>query len=159
MRNVQRRIVPAPAANVGRLIDELADPAVSVWPSPAWPPLVLDRGLQVGSRGGHGPIRYAVTAHEPGRSLTLAFAPGSGLDGWHELAVSPQEGGRSLLVHTISASTHGRMRWAWPLMVRWLHEALVQDLFDNAERRVTGTLAGRRARWSPWVRAIRRLAS
>jgi hypothetical protein len=54
---------------------------------------------------------------------------------------------------------HRRMRWAWPLMVRWLHEALVQDLFDNAERRVTGTLAGRRARWSPWVRAMRRLAS
>ncbi|WP_206062902.1 hypothetical protein [Nocardioides piscis] len=45
-----------------------------------------------------------------------------------------------------------------PLAVRWFHEALMQDLFDNAERQVTGTVAGRPARWSPWVRALRRVA-
>ncbi|SCG58405.1 Polyketide cyclase / dehydrase and lipid transport [Micromonospora halophytica] len=157
MRNVQQRVIAAPANAVGRVIDELATPESSAWPSPSWPPLVLDNGLQPGSSGGHGPIRYSVTSHEPGRHVVLTFAPSCGLDGWHELRVTPESDDETRLVHTISATTTGRMRWLWPLVVRWFHEALVHDLFDNAERRVTGTPVAEPARWSPWVRLMRRV--
>jgi hypothetical protein len=42
----------------------------------------------------------------------------------------------------------------WPLAVRWLHDALIEDLLDNAELAATGTVR-RPARWSPWVRMLR----
>lgn len=49
------------------------------------------------------------------------------------------------------------MRLLWPLLVRWFHEALVRDLFDNLERTVTGRLADPPARWSRWVVAMRHI--
>lgn len=161
MRNVQHRVIAAPIADLGHLVDEIADRDRSVWPSRQWPRLTFDNGLRPGSDGGHGPIRYAVASHDPGRRLLMDFAPGSGLNGWHEIVLVPEPGpdgdGRTRLVHTISATTSGRMRVLWPLAVRWFHEALMEDLFDNAERRVTGTLTGQPARWSLWVRALRRM--
>lgn len=42
----------------------------------------------------------------------------------------------------------------WPLAVRWLHDAVVEDLLDRAEATV-GTGPARPARWSPWVRLLR----
>ena len=38
-----------------------------------------------------------------------------------------------------------------------LHDVVVEDLFDNAERETTGTVI-RPATWSPRVRVLRRLA-
>ena len=38
-----------------------------------------------------------------------------------------------------------------------LHDVVVEDLFDNAERETTGTVV-RPATWSPRVRVLRRLA-
>lgn len=155
MKNVQRRVIPAPPERLGQVIDEITDPGRSVWPRPAWPDLRLDNGPTPGSSGGHSTIRYTVTAYEPGRRLAFAFNQETGLDGWHELKVTTGENGRPTLVHTIEARTTGPMRWRWPLAIRWLHEALVQDLLDNAELAATGTLAHGPARWSPWVRLLR----
>lgn len=156
MRNVQQRPINAPAATVGALLDQVAGPDDVVWPVPAWPPLLLDAGLSAGSRGGHGPIRYAVTAHEPGRRLRFAFDRSCGVSGTHELLVEPEGLDRCRITHTIDARTHGAMRLLWPLAVRWLHEALTQDLLDNAERVATGRPPARPARWSRWVRLMRR---
>ena len=154
MKNIQHRIVDAPAAQVGALLDRLAGPDDVLWPT-GWPPLRLDRGLVPGSTGGHGPIRYAVSEYEPGRRLRFRPEPGTGLDGFHEFTVRPLDAGRCELVHVIRARTHGAMLIAWPLAVRWLHEALLQDLLDQAE-----TAAARGPRrpnsWSPWVRLLRR---
>ncbi|WP_412543872.1 hypothetical protein R8Z50_15690 [Longispora sp. K20-0274] len=89
--------------------------------------------------------------------MRFAFEPGRGLDGHHEFRLTPQGAGAAQLTHTIDATVTGRMRILWPLVIRWMHEALVGDLFDNAERAATGRIAGRPARWSPWVRLLRRL--
>jgi hypothetical protein len=43
---------------------------------------------------------------------------------------------------------------AWPVAIRWLHDAVLEDLLDRAELAVTGTVA-RPAVWSPWVRLLR----
>ncbi|MEU7901171.1 SRPBCC family protein [Nonomuraea sp. NPDC049152] len=156
MLNVQHRVIHASAAEVGAIIDRVTSPDESVWPAAAWPPLVLDRGLVPGSRGGHGPIRYHLTEYKPGRRILFAFEPHSGLDGHHELTITPEGPDRCRLTHTIDSATRGRMRILWPTMVRWLHEALMRDLLDNAERAATGRLSGPPARWSPWVRLLRR---
>jgi hypothetical protein len=47
------------------------------------------------------------------------------------------------------------MWFAWPIAVRWMHDALIEDAFDNAEREVTGSVT-KPARWSRWVRFLRR---
>ena len=155
MQNIQRRSINAPAPVVGALLDRLATADDPLWPSNAWSPLRLDAGLTPGSRGGHGPIRYSVAGYEPGRRIQLDFDPRLGIVGHHELRVTPDGPQRCELTHTIVASTHGRMRLLWPLAVRWLHEALIQDLLDNAERLTTGQLR-RPATWSLRVRVMRR---
>lgn len=158
MCNVQQRLLPVPLERAATVVDDLADDALSAWPSASWPRLRLDAGLVPGSRGGHGPIRYTVTAYEPGRRLLMTFDPAASLDGWHELRLDLGPGGRTTVVHTIQARTRGRMRWRWPLVVRWLHEALIQDLFDRAQA-LTSSPPARPARWSPWVRVLRRAAT
>ncbi|GAB7190386.1 hypothetical protein NUM3379_10920 [Kineococcus sp. NUM-3379] len=156
MLNVQERRIEAPAERLAELLAELATPRDRLWPSPAWPRLRLDAGLAPGSRGGHGPIRYSVVEHEPGRRIRFAFDPRRGLTGHHELLVTAEGPDRCRLVHTLAGRCRGRMLLLWPLVVRWLHEALVHDLFDNAESAATGRLPARPARWSAWVRLLRR---
>lgn len=157
MRNVQHRVIKAPADALGMLLDRFASPEDLLWPTPAWFPVVLDSGLAPGSRGGHGPIRYSVSSYEPGRRIRFEFAPGLGINGYHELAIAEEGPDRCRLTHTISAGLSGRMVLLWPLVIRWLHEALLQDLLDNAEIAVTGRLTGLPARWSWWVRLLRRV--
>jgi hypothetical protein len=157
MRNVQHRVIEASADTLGALLDAAATPNDRLWPAPGWPALILDAGLTPGSRGGHGPIRYRVAAYEPGRRVSFDFEPGSGFDGYHELSVGDHGAGRSILTHTLVATTSGRMVPLWPLMIRWLHEALIEDLFDNAELAATRRLSRPSARWSWWVRQLRRV--
>jgi len=156
MKNVQSREIAAPAATVGALLDRLAGPDDPLWPAPRWDPVRFDRGLTLGAAGGHGPIRYTVAQYEPGRRIRCEFDPRTGATGYHEFRVEPIGPQRCRLVHDLVATTHGAMLVGWPLVVRWLHEALIQDLLDNAERAATGALP-RPARWSPWVRLLRRV--
>jgi hypothetical protein len=85
--------------------------------------------------------------------VRFRFAPRLGLDGTHTLVVLP-DGESSVLRHELNARASGRMRLAWPLAVRWLHDALVEDLLDRAEAELDGCVA-QAARWSPWVRLLR----
>jgi hypothetical protein len=154
MRNIQRRDIEAPAAAVGALLDRLASDTDPLWPTPAWPPIRFDRGLAVGSVGGHGPIRYSVAEYEPGRRVRFVFDPSIGLDGFHELIVEPLDERRTRLTHDLVGKPRGTMRLVWALAVRWMHEALLQDLLDNAQLAATGCLR-EKARWSRWVRFMR----
>jgi hypothetical protein len=43
-----------------------------------------------------------------------------------------------------------------PLVIRWVHDAVVEEMFDNAERAV-GHEPARPARRSPYVRLVRAL--
>lgn len=156
IRNVHERTIAAPVEEVGPLLDRLGGPDDVLWP-PAWaPPMVLDRPIAVGAVGGHGPIRYRVTAHVPGRMVEFTVDPGVGLVGTHTFVVEPVGPSRTRLRHAIEGSTAGWMRLAWPSAVRWLHDAVLEDLLDRAER-VAGTGPQRPAQWSRWVRLLRRL--
>ncbi|GAA3394776.1 DUF2867 domain-containing protein [Cryptosporangium minutisporangium] len=154
MRNVHSRELAASPSAVAPLIDGLAGPDDAFWPT-GWPPLRFDGPLGVGASGGHGPIRYSVTEYEPGRRLRCAFDPAIGVRGYHEFRVEPMDVGRVRLVHEIDAALRGGMRLGWPLAIRWLHDALIEDAFDNAERVTTGAVASPH-RWSLWVRLLRK---
>ncbi|MFJ7265917.1 SRPBCC family protein [Streptomyces sp. NPDC099050] len=154
--NVHERMLRADGQRVGELVDSLASgPADLLWPTRSWPPLRLDPGLEAGAKGGHGPIRYTVSAYEPGVRARFEFTGPRGFDGYHEFTVRPlEDGAHTLLRHTIAMTTHGPARFSWPLVFRWLHDALAEDALDRAELACSGTVA-RPARWSPYVRLLR----
>jgi len=158
VRSVHERRLKAGPHQVGSLLDALAGPADRLWPATTWPPLRLDRPLAVGAAGGHGPIRYAVEAHDPGAVVRFRFAPSFGADGTHTFSVLPDGAGGSVLRHELDARTSGWMRLLWPVAVRWLHDALLEDLLDRAEEDADGAVA-RPARWSPLVRLLRAVAA
>lgn len=154
VRNVHERIVPAPVEQVGPLLDRIGGPDDLLWPAPGWRPMVLDGPVAVGTAGGHGSIRYRVTGHEPGRRVAFEFEPGQGIDGRHEISAEPAGPGRTLLRHVAEAELSGVMRLAWPLAIRWAHDAVLEELLDNAERAV-GVGPARPYRRSAWVRLLR----
>ncbi|MEV0648439.1 DUF2867 domain-containing protein [Phytomonospora sp. NPDC050363] len=155
MRNVHTRVVDAPAPLVSDLLGTLAAVGDRVWPTPTWWPLRLDRPLSVGASGGHGPVRYEVAECEPGR-VRFAFHPGIGVEGFHEFEVTAAGPGRSVVTHVLEGRATGAGRLTWPLMIRWCHDALIEESLDNIERAATGRLA-RPHRMSAWVRVCRRL--
>jgi hypothetical protein len=156
VRNVHERLLRGvPAEQVGALVDGLAGPDDRLWPGRHWPAMRLHGPLAIGAAGGHGPIRYTVEEYVAGRWARFRFDNRREIDGFHEFTVHEQPEG-TLLQHTLSVSLHGQARLGWPLVIRWLHDALLEELLDNAERATTGTVT-RPARWSSYVRMLRRL--
>jgi len=139
VHNVHSRELPAPAARTWELVAGLASRHDQLWPTERWPtsPIVFDRPLGVGARGGHGSIHYDVERYEPGRRVVFGFARGSGLDGVHGLEVEALDGVRSRLTHTLDARVEWKLRPVYRVLLK-AHDALVEDLLDNAERATGG---------------------
>jgi hypothetical protein len=154
MRNIHQRDLAASVSEAGRLIDGLSGAADRMWPATRWPAVRFDRPLGVGAEGGHGPIRYTVVAHAPGRSVEFAFTAPHALHGVHRFEAIELGPARTILRNVVEARTSGSMRLAWPLVWRPLHDALMEDALDRAEAELTG-LPRTERRLSPWVRVLR----
>ena len=157
IRNVHERVINAPRESLGVLLDGLGQKGDRLWPSRSWPPMVLDRPLALGAEGGHDGIYYYVSEYEPGRRVRFTFHPRTGIIGAHELGLDALDDERSRIRHVLIGRTSGAMRVMFPAAVEPLHDVVIEDLFDNAERETTGTVI-RPATWSPRVRVLRRLA-
>jgi hypothetical protein len=147
IHNVHERTLPAPADEVGALLDTLAGEHDRLWPRDRWPAMrferpldarVPDEPLRLGARGGHGPIIYEVSRHVPGRLVAFRFCPDTGLRGEHRFEVIPAGDGAARLRHTIDARPVGSGRLRWPLVMRPLHDALIEEALDNAEAAAGG---------------------
>lgn len=171
-RNVHERLLAPPAGSpdvnrlAGALLDSLAGEDDRLWPRDSWPALRLTRPLDVrhpagplwvGAEGGHGPIRYRVVSYTRGRQVTFEFDPSVGLRGWHRFELVPlgDEDHGVVLRHVLVGRLRRWARLTWPLAVRWLHDELIEDLLDNAERALGAT--PRHRQHSVWVRVLRRL--
>lgn len=132
--NVHERIVPGPLERSSELLEGILDPDTSVWPFDLRR-LELDRGLNPGSTGGHGPVRYSVVEHDLGRRVRFAFTPDAPIAGWHEFVLGdvPSLG----------------VRWRHELLIdpvdRWVrehiepsHDALIETLLDHVDTRLAG---------------------
>jgi hypothetical protein len=157
MLNIHERIIEAPADRVGRLLADLGGDKDRLWPSPAWVPMRLDRPLAVGADGGHGPIRYHAIVYQPGTRVRFDFHERTGAAGFHEFTVEPLGPNRCRLRHVLDVRLRGRMRLLMPLAIRSMHDAVLEDLLDNAEFVATGRVRTP-ATWSPWVRICRYLS-
>jgi hypothetical protein len=154
IENVHERALPAAGAvAAGSLIDGLAGDHDRLWPHDRWPSIQLQRGLEEGSEGGHGPVRYRVVEYQSGRLARFRFTGPAGLIGEHRYELDARHG-TVILRHVLSAHIEGRMRWQWPLLVGPFHDALIEDSLDHAAAAVCGT-AYQPARWPRRVRALR----
>jgi len=144
IENVHERTLAASPVAVGELVDSLSSRDDRLWPHRRWPPMRLDKGLQVGSDGGHGPVRYDVARYEPGRLVAFAFTPKFPIDGEHRIEVLPgPNADTTLLRHTLEGDPHSWLHLGWPLCFRWLHDALIEDALDRAEAELAGVA------WTP----------
>jgi hypothetical protein len=148
------RSLDATVEEVGRLVEALGGERDVLWPNDLWPgtQLEFDRPLGVGARGGHGVIRYAVEAYEPGRFVRFHFEPGQGLDGFHRFDIVALGDGRTRLAHTLDTRLEGAMRLTRPLLLR-MHDTQIRQLLDNAER-ATGGAVEQPTPMALWMRAL-----
>ncbi|HEU5108916.1 MAG TPA: SRPBCC family protein [Micromonosporaceae bacterium] len=154
--NVHEREFPVPAARLGELLNQVAGPDSPLWPVRHWPPMILDRPLDAGADGGHGPIRYRCTAYQPGHRVEFTFTVPV-VKGTHTFSIRDgRQPDSSVLRHVILARPRGLGRVIWPVALRWLHDACLEDLLDHTADSL-GHPPRHRARWSPWVRLLRRL--
>jgi hypothetical protein len=129
--NIHKRHLPASVAQVGELIATAASKDDRVWPHENWPRMYFDRPIQVGAVGGHGPIHYRVVTYWPQECVRFEFTSGS--VGWHELQLQATGEHTCLLTHTIQTQPSLKFRIEWLLVIRHMHDALIEDLFDKLE--------------------------
>jgi len=153
--NEHRRLLPVSQASVGELMNTLASKGDLLWPHERWPRMRFNGPLAIGAVGGHGPIRYTIEEYDPGRRIVFRFTAPLGFHGTHSFVVNSREGGCELR-HTLEMRVSGRALLTWPLVIRPLHDALLEDALDKAESVLTGRDWVKR-RWPVWVRVLRRM--
>jgi hypothetical protein len=152
--NIHKRRINQPKAELDKLFKTLATDSDRMLATDKWPPMKLDKGLQVGSKGGHGPIRYFVTDYRPDNSITFQFDM-KGFDGFHKFEFSETAQNQTELVHTIDMSASGAAAIKWVVAIRWLHDAYIEDAFDRVENHFTENKKS--SDWSWWVKTLRKV--
>ncbi|HPL63925.1 MAG TPA: hypothetical protein PK587_09185 [Syntrophales bacterium] len=154
--NRHDRIIPADQDTVGGVLDSLSGPEDALWAREVWPPMVLKPELKVGATGGHGPVKYRVSEYVPGRRAAFQFEKSgllAGVDGRHYFEVVPRRG--HVIIRHVLEGDCGLDTWLkWALVVRPLHNTVIEDAFDKVESRFSGK-AARRSGHGPWVRFLR----
>jgi hypothetical protein len=150
--NIHKRIIHQPRQEVATLFGTLATKNDMMVATDKWPAVRLDKGLQVGSKGGHGPIRYFVADYQQDHSITFVFDM-PGFDGFHKFQLIALNADKTELLHTIDMTTTGSATVKWVLAIRWLHDAFIEDAFDKVENYFTK--GNKRSEWSFWVRFLR----
>jgi Protein of unknown function (DUF3995) len=140
IRNVHQRRFAAEAATVGALLDRVGSPDDQLWPGTRWPKITVPQPITVGDRAGHADICYLVDDYRPGEALWFRFDPASGLEGRHGLVVEHCADGTVSLTHVLEGRAVGKGRVMWPLMIRAMHDQLLEELLDNAERLLPGAV-------------------
>ncbi|MEP1488869.1 MAG: hypothetical protein ABJK28_10615 [Algibacter sp.] len=57
--------------------------------------------------------------------------------------------------HTIAMDTKGQGTWTWILVIRSLHNALIEDGFDKLENSFSN--GNKKTEWNMWVKIVRKL--
>jgi hypothetical protein len=152
--NIHKREISQPKSELANLFKTLATDNDMMIATDKWPPMKLDKGLQVGSKGGHGPIKYFVTDCRPGTSITFQFDL-KGFDGFHKFEIAETGANKTQLIHIIDMTTSGLATLKWVLAIRWLHDAYIEDAFDKVENHFTNNK--KRSEWTLWVKFLRKI--
>jgi hypothetical protein len=153
--NIHKRVIHQPKDKIAELLDTLASKNDKMLATHKWPRMKLDKGLQVGSKGGHGPIRYSVQAYQQGKWIEFKFSKPEGFNGIHRFDFTALDAQRTEIKHTIDMNTSIKAAFIWSLAVRWLHDAYIEDAFDKIENQFSTVKNA--YKWNIWVRFLRRV--
>lgn len=151
--NIHERELHAGPDKVGALIDTIASEKNRLWPRAFWPAMRFERPLGVGAVGCHGPISYVVEEYRPGQMVKFRFTRPRGFNGHHWLEVLSKADHSTVLRHTIRMRVVGIALLSWPLVVRHLHDALLEDALALAQASLGTTPVVHP--WSWWVKFLR----
>ena len=152
--NIHSRHISQPKIEVAKLFKTLATENDLMLATDKWSPMKLDKGMQVGSKGGHGPIRYFITEYLQDNSVTFQF-DFTGFNGFHKFELFETGQNKTQLKHTIDMTTTGSATLKWAMAIRWLHDAYIEDAFDKVENYFT--IDNKSTEWNLWVRVLRKI--
>ena len=112
-------------------------------------------GLKVGAKGGHGPIRYTIEIFHPGEIIQFRFDKPQGFNGVHRFEIIELDSQNTFLKHSIDMKTNLRATLIWYITIKWLHDALIEDLLDRVENHYNNSK--KRTKWSLWVKFLRKI--
>ncbi|USQ78449.1 hypothetical protein NF556_12450 [Ornithinimicrobium faecis] len=151
IRNEHSQTMAGDTSTAQSLMATLGGPDDLIWPRDRFPAMELDRGHEIGSKGGHGSVRYRVV--EATDSLVrFEVDPNSDLVGGHVLWF--EDSGDGLLRWTHQLDLELTVPAPAMRLILALHDAIIEQLLVNAEARLAGREPSTR-RLSPTLGAIR----
>lgn len=153
--NVHSRIIDQPKSELVGLFDTLATKNDRVFPIEKWPRMKFKEGLSLGAKGGHGPIKYTVAEIQPQQKVVFKFSKPEGFLGHHWFELIDRGADATELKHVIDIKTKGLAIFKWLLVIRPLHDALIEDALDKVENQFSSNK--KKTPWSLWVRFLRAL--
>ena len=84
--NIHKREINQPKEEIVQLFKTLASENDLMLATNKWSPMQLDKGLQIGSKGGHGPIKYHVVDYNPEAFIVFEFDL-KGFNGTHQFNI------------------------------------------------------------------------
>lgn len=151
--NIHRRIISQPKPKVAIVFNTLATNNDAIWPYEKWPAIRFKEGVKVGSKGGHGPVKYTIIDYCKGESIRFKFSKPLGFNGTHELYLNEISSKETEIVHRIKMSTTFLASLQWIMAVRWLHDALIEDAFDKLENHFS--MHKKVTKYNFWVQILR----
>ena len=135
--NIHKRTINQPKEKLSQLFKTLATSEDLIWPYENWPAIRFKNGLRVGSKGGHGRVRYTIIEFKEGDSIKFQFSKPEGFNGIHEFTVKAITDQSTEIRHVINAKLTFKATILWVFVIRWLHDALLEDAFDKVENYFT----------------------
>ncbi|MFC0604848.1 hypothetical protein [Winogradskyella pulchriflava] len=126
-----------------------------VWPYEHWPAIRFNDGMNIGSRGGHGFVRYTIIDFREGEYIKFQFSKPDGFNGIHELKITALNSNTTEIRHEINAKLSFKAVLLWVYAVRWLHDALIEDAFDKVENHFLAEK--KETTYNVWVKLLRKI--
>lgn len=152
--NIHQRTLNQPKSKVTELLKTLSTKNDRIWPKEKWPEMKFKNGIQVGAKGGHGPIRYSVEKYNPNEIIQFRFSKPNGFNGIHKFEIKELDKEKTEIKHTIDMNTTGKGTLIWTFAIRSLHNALIEDGFDKLENNFSENQKS--TPWNMWVKFLRK---
>jgi len=152
--NIHKRKLQQPKAKVVELFKTIATKEDKIWPYQNWPAIRFKDTVKVGVKGGHGRIKYTIIQFTEGESIEFQFTKPDGFIGTHKLYLKELKRHQTEIVHEIKMNTSTiKATFLWVTVIRWLHDALIEDAFDRVENHFSKEK--KVTKYSLWVKLLR----
>ena len=99
--NVHVRNIAQEKSKIEELFKTLSSKNDLILATDKWSPMILDNALNIGSKGGHGPIKYTVIDYKPDNFIQFNFTEPQGFNGTHSFQISKINESQTQIKHVI----------------------------------------------------------